>query len=219
LTTCTRLDSTARLGRWAWTSSAAKSSPSSPAAFPGQTPSTCSSPTTASAAPARLIRDFHDAVTSFCPPPDARWQALIPAEGTGIIAHHDLAPWNLVISPGHWPFIDRDTAAPGSRLWDVAYALHGFVPLSANPRYQRGSPAHRMRLFADAYGLDQAQRQELLPMLARRAKAMHDFLAGQVATGTQPWTRLWHAGHGRAWRADTDYIAKREDTWRQALLD
>ncbi len=112
---------------------------------------------------ARLIRDFHDAVTRFRPPPDARWQALIPAEGTGIIAHHDLAPWNLVISPRRWAFIDWDTAAPGSALWDVAYALHGFVPLSANPSYRRGDPAHRMRLFADAYGLDQAQRQQLIP--------------------------------------------------------
>ena len=168
---------------------------------------------------ARLIRDFHDAVTGFRPPPDARWQALIPAEGTGIIAHHDLAPWNLVISPHHWAFIDWDAAAPGSRLWDVAYALHGFVPLSANPRYQRGNPGYRMRLFADAYGLDQAQRQQLVPMLARRTKAMHEFLAGQAATGIQPWARLWQAGHGRAWRADTDYIARREDTWRHALLD
>jgi hypothetical protein len=83
---------------------------------------------------------------------------------------------------------------------------------SAPTRYQRGSLAHRMRLFADGYGPDQAQRQELLPMLARRAKAMHDFLAGQAAIGTQPWTRVWHAGHGRAWRVDTDYIAEREDT-------
>jgi Phosphotransferase enzyme family len=167
---------------------------------------------------ARLIRDFHDAVTGFCPPPDPRWQALIPAEGTGIIAHHDLAPWNLVISPRQWAFIDWDTAAPGSRLWDVAYALHGFVPLSANPRYQRGNPAHRMRLFADAYGLDQAQRQELIPMLARRTKAMHDFLAEQAARGNQPWTRLWHEGHGRAWGTDTEYIARREGTWHRALL-
>ena len=168
---------------------------------------------------ARLTRDFHDAVTGFCPPPDARWQALVPAEGTGIIAHHDLAPWNLVISPRRWAVIDWDTAAPGSRLWDLAYALHGFVPLSANPRYQRGNPARRMRLFADAYGLDQSQRQQLVPMLARRTKAMHDFLAGQAAAGNQPWTRLWQHGHGRAWRADTDYIAEREDTWRHAFLD
>ncbi len=92
------------------------------------------------------------------------------------------------------------------------------MPLSANPRYQRGNPGHRMRLFADAYGLDQAQRQELLPMLARRTKAMHDFLARQAATGAQLWTRLWHPGHGRAWQADTDYIANREGAWQQELL-
>jgi hypothetical protein len=76
-----------------------------------------------------------------------------------------------------------------------------------------------MRLFADAYGLDQAQRQELIPMLARRTRAMHDFLAEQAARGNQPWTQLWHEGHGRAWRADTDYITRREGTWHQALLD
>jgi hypothetical protein len=168
---------------------------------------------------ARLIRGFHDAVTGFSPPSDARWQALIPAEGTGIIAHHDLAPWNLVVGPRRWAFIDWDLAAPGSRLWDVAYALHGFVPLSASPRYQRGDPARRMQLFADAYGLDQVQRLELVPMLARRTKAMYDFLADQAASGTQPWARLWDAGHGRAWRADTDYIASREATWHRALLD
>ena len=40
-----------------------------------------------------VIRDFHDAVTGFVAPAGARWQVLIPAEGTGdIIAHHDLAP-------------------------------------------------------------------------------------------------------------------------------
>ena len=69
---------------------------------------------------ARLIRAFHDAVIGFVPPAGARWQVLIPAEGEGdIIAHHDLAPWNLVIGP-QWAFIDWDLAAPGTRLWDVA---------------------------------------------------------------------------------------------------
>jgi len=75
-----------------------------------------------------------------------------------------------------------------------------------------------MRLFADAYGLTQAQRQQLVPMLARRAGTMHAFLAQQAASGTQPWTRLWQEGHGDAWRADTEYIAQRDDKWQQALL-
>ena len=87
---------------------------------------------------ARLIRDFHDAVAGFTPPPGARWQALLPAGGGEIIAHNDLAPWNLVIGDGGWAFIDWDSAAPGTRLQDLAYAMHGFAPLSASPAYQRG---------------------------------------------------------------------------------
>ena len=143
---------------------------------------------------------------------------LIPAEGEGdIIAHHDLAPWNLVIGP-RWAFIDRDLAAPGTRLWDVAYAMHGFVPLSANPRWQRHDAPMRLRVFADAYGLDEAQRRDLVPMLARRTRALRDFLASQAAVGVQPWAGLWETGHGEAWQADADYIQANEATWAAALL-
>jgi aminoglycoside phosphotransferase (APT) family kinase protein len=75
----------------------------------------------------RMIREFHDAVTGFLPPVSAQWQVLIPADGAEIIAHHDLAPWNLVVGSQRWTFIDWDTAAPGTRLWDLAYAAHGFA--------------------------------------------------------------------------------------------
>jgi len=50
---------------------------------------------------------------------------------------------------------------PGSRLWDVAYAVHGFIPLSADPAWQRSDAAARLRVFADAYGLDEAARHDL----------------------------------------------------------
>jgi hypothetical protein len=167
---------------------------------------------------ATLIRSFHDAVTGFVPPAGARWQVLIPAEGTcDIIAHHDLAPWNLVIGP-RWAFIDWDLAAPGTRLWDVAYAVHGFVPLSANPRWQRHDAGSRLRVFADAYGLDEDQRHELVPMLARRTRAMHCFLAEQAAAGRQPWAGLWAAGHGQAWQADAGDTEAHESAWAAALL-
>ena len=167
---------------------------------------------------AALIRDFHDAVAGFIPPPGAHWQALIPADGDEIIAHHDLAPWNLIVNDGQWAFIDWDTAAPGTRLWDLAYAIHGFVPLSANPAYQRDDASHRLRLIADTYGLTGQQRLEVIPLLARRTQAMHAFLAQQAARGIQPWTRLWHEGHGDAWQADASYITQREQQWHQALL-
>lgn len=167
---------------------------------------------------ARLIRDFHDAVAGFTPPPDARWQVLIPADGDEIIAHHDLAPWNLIIGDRQLALIDWDTAAPGTRLWDLAYAIHGFVPLTANPAWQRDDAGHRLRLIAGTYDLTEQQRQDLLPLLARRTQAMHTFLAQQAAAGIQPWTRLWHEGHGDAWQADARYISRHEHQWHRALL-
>ncbi|WP_206061171.1 phosphotransferase [Nonomuraea basaltis] len=168
---------------------------------------------------ARLIRDFHDAVEDFTPPPDAHWRALIPAEGDDIIAHHDLAPWNLVAGDaGEWVFIDWDAAAPGSRLWDLAYAIHGFIPLSAHPDWQRGDADARLRAFVDAYGLDEAERRRLVPLLARRTRSMHDFLREQAVRDVQPWARLWSEGHGNAWLNDTHYIEHRQELWARALL-
>lgn len=167
---------------------------------------------------AGLIRDFHDAVATFTPPLGARWQALTPADGDEIITHNDLAPWNLIIGDRQWAFIDWDTAAPGTRLWDLAYAAHGFVPLSANPAFQRDDAGRRLRLMADTYGLTEQQRLDIIPLLGRRTQAMHAFLAEQAAQGNQPWTRLWQEGHGDVWHADTIYITRRERQWHEALL-
>jgi len=167
---------------------------------------------------ARMIRDFHEAVQDFRPPREACWQVLVPAEGDDIIAHQDLAPWNLVAGESGWAFIDWDTAAPGSRLWDVAYAVRGFVPLSAHPDWQTPDAAARLRLFADTYGLDEAERRALVPLLGRRTRAMHDFLREQNDLGNQPWSRLWAEGHGDAWRGDAEYVEMREEQWLRALL-
>ncbi|MQS06025.1 phosphotransferase enzyme family protein [Streptomyces alkaliphilus] len=171
----------------------------------------------------RLIRVFHDAVRDFTPPPDARWQRLIPAEGEPeIIAHHDLAPWNLVVDgDASWTFIDWDAAAPGTRLWDLAYAAHGFVPLSADAalRERGAGPDHRLRTLIDAYDLDETERRALVPVLARRARSMHDFLRERAVLGEQPWARLWREGHGEVWWNDAEWTERHEARWLRALLD
>ncbi|WP_338201313.1 phosphotransferase [Candidatus Nephthysia bennettiae] len=167
---------------------------------------------------ARLIREFHDAVAGFSPPAGAAWQVLIPAEGDEIIAHNDLAPWNMVLGDAGWAFIDWDVAAPGGRLWDLAYALHGFVPLSGDPGWLRLDQRRRLRAFVDAYELDEPGRRELVPMLGRRARSMHDFLEAAAAEGREPWARLWRQGHGATWRQDSEYIEQRSALWETALL-
>lgn len=75
------------------------------------------------------IREFHDASAGFTPPADARWNVVIEPDAEDLIIHHDLAPWNVVCGGDRWVIIDWDNAGPGSRLWDLAYAAHGFVPL------------------------------------------------------------------------------------------
>ncbi|GAB7052088.1 phosphotransferase [Catenuloplanes indicus] len=162
---------------------------------------------------ARVIRDLHDAAAGFVPPDDAVWNTLVPPDRTELITHNDLAPWNLVAGE-RLTFIDWDGTAPGSRLWDLAYAAHGFLPLA---RWSGWDHGRRLGVFADAYGADEAMREALVPLLARRTRAMHDFLREQAGLGVEPWLTHWRTGHGDAWRDDTAYIEEHDSVWRRAL--
>ena len=165
----------------------------------------------------RLIRELHDACASLTPPPDAQWNILIPADRNDQIVHHDLAPWNLVAGE-QMVFIDWDNAAPGSRLWDLAYAVHGFIPMSAHDEWQRVDAGPRLRTLADAYGLDEPERRGLAPLLTTRTMSMHDFLRDQAALGIEPWATHWRTGHGDTWRADAEYTEQNTDLWLKVLL-
>ena len=163
----------------------------------------------------RLIRDFHDAVESFVPPAGAVWNVAIAPDRKELITHHDLAPWNLVRSADRLVFIDWDGAGPGSRLWDLAYAAHGFVPLSAAAGQSDAVAAERLAALVDGYGLDPGQRQQLAALLAPRIRSMYDLLRHGHETGTEPWNRLWSEGHGDTWLANALYTEVRARWWHR----
>jgi Ser/Thr protein kinase RdoA (MazF antagonist) len=163
----------------------------------------------------RLIRDLHDASADFSPPPGARWNVAIPPDRADLVCHHDLAPWNLVLSTDRWVFIDWDGAGPGSRLWDLAYAIKGFVPLEDG-----GDPASdgpRLRAMAEGYELSAGQRSRLPALIGAHTRGMAELLENGARTGTQPWARLHAEGHGTYWAASADYIDRHQATWRRAL--
>ena len=129
-------------------------------------------------AAARLIRRYHDAVRDFTPPADSAWRFLPGAPREGITCHNDLAPYNTVYRDGRpFAFIDWDLAAPGPAAWDLAGAAYRFVPLYDDeqcrtlemPLQPRGP---RLRLFCDAYGLE--ERQDLLTLVRRRLEVQLD---------------------------------------------
>lgn len=162
-----------------------------------------------------LIRRLHDLSESFRPPPDAHWDVVIPPDHENLVVHHDLAPWNLVLSDDRWVFIDWDNAGPGSRLWDLAYAAHGFVGMAAgnDPRVD----GRRLAALAEGYGLEPADRTALVALLPRRIRSMHDLLVEGHRSGRQPWSDLYVLGHGDHWGAAADYAQQHLDTLGRAI--
>jgi Ser/Thr protein kinase RdoA (MazF antagonist) len=100
-------------------------------------------------------------------------------------------------------FIDWDNAGPGSRLWDLAYAAHGFVPLA--PGIPPQEAGERLAALADGYGLDEEGRHGLADLLVPRILSMYSLLQRGSREGNQPWSRLWEKGHGEVWRSHAEY--------------
>lgn len=174
-------------------------------------------PDTAMRRVGRLLRDLHDASAEYEPPDDAVWNVVIPADRCDLVVHHDPAPWNLVMNPGRWVLIDWDTTAPGSSLWGLAYAAHGFIPLS--PETRPGMAGRLLGSLATGYGLSGDQRVELVALLAPRILSMHTLLQQGHRDGVEPWAKLWSEGHGAVWRADADYAERHHRLLLNAVLD
>jgi hypothetical protein len=144
-----------------------------------------------------IIREFHEASASFVPPRGAQWQVPITPDRGELIVHHDLAPWNLVVDGDVMTFIDWDGSGPGSRLWDLSYAAHGFAIIDADAD---PTPAgRRLAALVDGYQLGRDERRRLVPMLAERTRSMYVLLVHGHRTGTQPWARLYEQGHADHW--------------------
>ena len=141
---------------------------------------------------ARLIRHFHDASASFLTS-GGTWELLLadPAAVSEVICHNDLSIPNTVYRDGRpHGLVDWEFAAPGRRLWDLAYAIWWIVPLH-RPEFMRsiGWPEvdqpRRLALFVDAYGLEEG-RGQLLEVLRERQRRNQDQLRQWTKSGVIP---------------------------------
>jgi thiamine kinase-like enzyme len=162
---------------------------------------------------AQLLRNYHDATQGFLQEKTFNkkgWQfdAREPME---VICHADFAPYNIVLKEDKAVgIIDFDTSHPGSRLWDISYALYRWAPLM-NP----GNPDRwgalddqikRAKLFCDAYGLAKDQRQSLGEMIVKRLEVLVDFMITQAQQGHEGYQSNLEAGHHFLYLADLEYI-------------
>ncbi len=163
----------------------------------------------------RLVRDLHDAAEEFVIPQDAVWNVVIPPDHSGLVIHHDAAPWNLVAGT-RWVLIDWDNSGPGSRLWDLAYAAHGFVPLAPETSVEQAVDG--LAALADGYGLDDAGRLGLCDLLIPRIMSMYGLLLRGHQEQTLPWCRLWDQGDGEIWLRHAQQTGRHLEKIKSRLL-
>ncbi|WP_405749444.1 phosphotransferase [Streptomyces sp. NBC_01411] len=108
-------------------------------------------------AAARLLREMHDAT---------RGSDL--AGRFDVVCHHDPGPNNAVFQDGiPAAFIDFEQAAPGGRLEDVAYFAWTWT-ISSKQVMPLEDQAAQVRLIADVYGLEDAERRALVDCILER---------------------------------------------------
>lgn len=167
---------------------------------------------------AYLLRRYHDSTVDFAKRQSLdNWQIVYPEPHyPEVICHNDVAPYNTVFV-GERPvaLIDFDTAGPGPRIWDIAYALYRFVPLSRfNPdhegelvpydsRLHREERAARIRLFCEAYKFEECD--QLPPMVGKRLTALCTLLVERAEAGVPAFQRMVEEGHLDYYREEIEF--------------
>jgi len=167
---------------------------------------------------ARLLREYHDHTADVARSWPGGWM-LPEREPVEVICHGDFGPHNCVYDDGRVVgIIDFDTAHPGPRAWDIAYALYRFAPLSRAPE-GGGEPierqAARARQFCDGYG--PFDRTGLVGLVADRLRALVAFMRTEADRGNAAFAGHMADGHDRLYLRDIDYVEANADLLTRTL--
>jgi hypothetical protein len=151
---------------------------------------------------ARLLRGLHDASRSF----DGRglsWdESLADPAGATLVCHNDVCPENVVFRNGiAVALLDFEFAAPGRPVYDLAHLARLCVPIEdeldqARLGWRPADRPARLRLVADAYGLDREERAELMPALDLAIERLEAAVRGAVEAGDPNAVQLWNRTGG-----------------------
>jgi len=152
---------------------------------------------------ATLMRAFHDASSGFDPSGLSWSREMADPDGGTVVCHNDVCLENVVFENGHAVgFIDFDFAAPGRPIYDLATMARHCVPLDDEVTaswlgWIDPDRTRRLRLVCDTYGLDGAEREELVEAVDRTMAAAGRFVRERVEQGDPNFTMMWHAMGGQ----------------------
>lgn len=161
---------------------------------------------------AAFIRIFHDLGAEYIQhlKGTENWMLSVQTD-VETMCHGDLAPYNNVLQGSSVVgLIDFDTLHPGSRMWDIGYALYRWIPLMSDKNPENfGShidKARRIELFLNAYGMDSVAREELFDMIIRRLEYLVFFMKQKADQGDSNFRQNILDGHLKSYLDDIEYI-------------
>ena len=147
---------------------------------------------------ARLLRRFHDAARGVAVD-GATWSTeMADPAGGPIVCHNDVCLENVVFRDGvAVALLDFDFAAPGRPEYDLAAFARMCVPVDTDENaaqlgWEPADRARRLRLIADAYGLDAPGRADLLEVLSDGIARGGEFVLRRVEAGDPNFIKMWN---------------------------
>lgn len=171
---------------------------------------------------AGMLRRYHDAVCDF--PIPEEWPSLdrTPAPRE-VICHNDFAMYNIIFHNEHPAgVIDFDVAAPGPRMWDIAYTLYTCVPLSRKHDDADGNAVpyrfpedaerikRRVKLFFAGYGMEE---EGYLEMVELRLEGLTALMTRKAAEGDAAFQKMIEEGHLEHYQKDIAFLCKHGKEW------
>ncbi|RBP89898.1 phosphotransferase family enzyme [Cytobacillus firmus] len=173
---------------------------------------------------AKMLRLYHDAVSNF--PIDENWQ---PIDNTPqpieVLCHNDFAIYNIIFNHEKpVGIIDFDLAAPGPRLWDIAYTLYTCVPLSRlyhtetgeavyyDPLKDADSIKQRIKLFFESYGI-KGIGNGFLEMVLLRVEGLCKTMQRKAVDGDMAFQKMIDEGHFEHYQKELQFIREYGKEW------
>ncbi len=173
---------------------------------------------------AKMLREYHDAVSDF--PQLHEWKPMESTpEQIEVVCHNDFAIYNIIFKHEKpVGIIDFDLAAPGPRLWDIAYALYTCVPLSRLYHTEQGEAVfydplkgaarirQRVALFFEAYGI-KGMEKGFLQMVLLRVEGLCKYMIKRASEGDVAFQKMIDDGHFEHYQKEFLFIREYGREW------
>jgi hypothetical protein len=166
---------------------------------------------------AEFLRRYHDATAAFVAKPGTHWQFRhSDSKDREVICHNDFGPWNSIFVNGQFKaIIDFDTAGPGRRIDDIAYAVYSFAPLFREekcPKVGLATPpdyGRKLKLFCDSYGREYCDG--IVEAIIDRIASIRTWVIKEADAGDPRFQSKVKEGHVSDYDADLAFLRAHQD--------